>query len=142
MGWAGDIVGEATLACELVVPPGDRPAAIARGAVAGRHDRRWEATHTLSVVSYTGHAWFKDVVGNAACTLAGLDAINVRSRVLAVPPIPYVVAVRADGVLTFVGRPLWLQQSNYLARLRSAAHRTADHSQRVRRRRRATPLGT
>jgi len=84
--------------------------------VAGAHpDGSCAASETLSVFGYTGYAYFDDLVSNAACTLRGLGADQVTSRVLRLPPVKWAVAVRAEGVATLGGRRMWLRQNNYLA---------------------------
>lgn len=89
---------------------------LARMAVYGpRDDGGWEAAETLSLFGYTGWPEFYEIFRNAAGTLRALDAADIVTKVLPVPPIQWTVTVRSNGIAVIGGRHVWAQQSNYVA---------------------------
>lgn len=109
---------------DLDIPPGwqlvglsDYPSVpLARMAVYGpRDDGGWDATETIIVFGYTGWPEFYDVLCSAAGTLKTLDATDIVTKVLPVPPRQWVAALRSSGTALIGGRSVWAQQSNYVA---------------------------
>lgn len=97
----------------LTPRPGTRTA-LARVAVCGvRGDGGFDGTETLTVFAFTGVPCFPQMVRNAACALRDLDANDVTTRVLSVPPGPGRLAMRSSGVFTVAGRRIWGQCSFY-----------------------------
>jgi hypothetical protein len=89
---------------------------LARMAVYGpRDDGGWEAAETISVFGYTGWPMFYEVLHNAAGTLRALDAADIVTKVLPVPPIRWTVAVRSSGTTVIGGQHVSTLQSNYVA---------------------------
>ncbi|WP_204803511.1 hypothetical protein [Mycobacterium riyadhense] len=89
---------------------------LARIAVCGpRDDDGWEATETISVFGYTGRLMFGDVFSNASGTLRALDATDITTKVLPIPPTQHAAALRSSGIAVIGDRRVWVQQSNYLA---------------------------
>jgi hypothetical protein len=52
---------------------------------------------------------------NAGGTLGALDAVDINTIVLSVPPVQWVAALRSSGTARIGGRPVWVQQSNFVA---------------------------
>lgn len=89
---------------------------LARMAVYGRRDDGgWEAAETINVFGYTGWPVFYEVLSNAAGTLRALDATDIVTKVLPIPPRRWAAALRSSGTALIGGRSVWAQQSNYVA---------------------------
>jgi hypothetical protein len=101
---------------QLLTPGHDTSTALARLAVCGwRDDGGFDGTETISVFTFTGIPLFAEMVRNAARPLRDLDASDITTRVLDVPPGPGRLAMRSSGVLSVIGRRVWGQYSFYLA---------------------------
>jgi hypothetical protein len=88
----------------------------ARAAVTGsRGNGEWDAADSIGAFGYTGWLVFDDVLRNADTVMHSLDATDVAVKMLPVPPIRWVAAVRTNGTANIDGRNVWVQQSNYVA---------------------------
>lgn len=100
----------------LDLPDAESAVTPARVLVRGpRLDGGWDATDTVQVYGYTGIPSFGDVLGSTARSLHDLDAHDVRTGLLAMPPVPGVAAERSTAVITLEGRRIWTQLTNYVA---------------------------
>ena len=96
--------------------PDSRGQVIARMAVCGAlGNGEWQGADTISAFGYTNWLVFYDVFHNADRTLRGLDATGIAVRVMPVPAIQRVAAVRCSGTAVIGDRSVWIQQSNYVA---------------------------
>jgi hypothetical protein len=95
----------------------DRPTVpLARMVVHGpRDDGGWAAAETVSAFGYTGWPIFGEVFRHADRTLRALGSGDVRTKVLPVPPVQWVAALRSSGTALIGDRQVWIQQSNYVA---------------------------
>jgi hypothetical protein len=95
----------------------DKPSVpLARMVVHGpRDDSGWAAAETVSVFSYTGWPIFGELLRHAGGTLGALGAVDVNTKVLSVPPVRWVAALRSSGTAQIGGHQVWVQQSNYVA---------------------------
>lgn len=101
---------------QQVAPPDDPAVPLARMSVYGpRADGGWQAAETLSVFGYTGYPYFDELVRHADRTLRDLDATDVTTKVLAIPPTRWAAALRSSGDALIGDRRVWMQQSNYVA---------------------------
>lgn len=101
---------------QRVAPPEDPAVPLARMTVYGpREDGGWQAAETLSVFGYTGWPYFDELVRHADHTLRDLDATDITTKVLAIPPTRWAAALRSSGTALLGGREVWIQQSNYVA---------------------------
>ncbi|OBK56606.1 hypothetical protein A5657_09370 [Mycobacterium kubicae] len=107
----------------LGVPPGWQPqdlpdnaeSPMARLTVHGSlGDGRWEAAETMNVFGYTGWPVFYDVYHHADGILRNLHAGGVVLKVLPVPRVERVAAVRSSGIAAIGGRNVWVQHSTYV----------------------------
>lgn len=109
----------------LAVPPhwhhltlSDEQALMSPARVLGwrpRPDHGWEATDTVEVYSYTGIPVFDDVFRSTARTLRDLDALDLQTRLLAMPARTGVLAERSTALVAVEGRPIWIQLTHYVA---------------------------
>lgn len=108
----------------LSIPPGwqrlglpDQPEpTAARIAVYGsRGNGEWEAAETISAFGYSGWPVFYDVFHNADRMLRGLNAAGIAVKVLPVPRIQRVAAIRSTGTARIGDRSVWVQQSHYVS---------------------------
>jgi hypothetical protein len=89
---------------------------LARMVVHGpRDDGGWAAAETVSVFGYTGWPIFGELLRHAGGTLSALHAVDINTKVLSVPPVQWVAALRSSGTARIGGRQVWIQQSNYVA---------------------------
>ena len=87
-----------------------------RAAVRGpRPDGGFDASATLEVYGFTDVPTYDSVRFYADRALRVAHAQGIASRVLTTPARPGAVAVRAVGVVTTDGVPVWTQHSFYLA---------------------------
>ncbi|BBZ15243.1 hypothetical protein [Mycobacterium branderi] len=77
-------------------------------------DGSWQAAETLSVFRFTGSPLFADLLSNSARTLRNLHAAEITTKMMRVPPVQGVAALRSAGTITFGERRVWVQLSHYL----------------------------
>jgi len=73
------------------------------------------AVETIDLFGYTGWLGFREVLSNADCTFRDLRAHQIVTTVLPIPVTARAAALRTTGKFVIGQRPVWGQQSNYLA---------------------------
>lgn len=95
---------------------GDDPEQPVRVTVTGHRSRGgWQGCETLAAFGFTGIPTVDAFIDEAACTLRDLGAAGVTTRVLDIPVMAGVCAVRSAGYFTASRLRMWAQFSTYVA---------------------------